>query len=712
MVEQKANETNFLFTASAVNTGSFEVAWFKGTDAISTPYSFEIELRSNQDSIAVQDLVGTAATLFIYRDNRYYPYSGIISQFKYVDRSTDYCRYRAMLVPRLWLLTLTVRSKIYQQMSVLDIIRQILSDAGLSTYCTVNCGTYPQREFVMQYEESDFNFINRLMEESGIWYFFNEVPCAQSAVNSISTERMIIADRPNTFQNIVAPFEINYRSLSELVQEPSGQFTECIGSISLEKRIIPSSIALKNYNYRTPDVNISANRPISDGTAGSNFQFGGSSKNISDLSTELDIARDRFASAHTIASGSSDCRGFRAGTKFQLVDPPRQDLGDLFLLTRVTHEGNCSASTDTHSLKGYSNTFNALPSAFANRFRPAIKTPKPRVNGIVTAKVEAQGTQYADVDDQGRYKVRLPFDCAQSPNAQGSKYIRMAQPYSGPRYGIHFPAHEGAEMVLGCIQGDPDKPVGLGTVPNTDNASPVNVVNKRQSVIRTAGGNEIILDDTDQKQKISIKTQARNNQLFDDENKKIVIQSTADNKLVIDDQNKMVTINAAQNTLSLSYDSNGSKIILQTTNGNAIILDDQNKCIEITTPGGHKVIMDDQNNVLTLTDDNGTNTVTLDRNAGISMETQHNINIRSDGDFNLQAANITMQSEGNIDTTASSDVSVQGANVNVNADANAAINGGANMEVTGGMAKFEASGMGEVKAGGVLTVQGSAVNIN
>jgi type VI secretion system secreted protein VgrG len=712
MVEQKANEANFLFTASAVNAGTFEAAWFKGTDAISTPYSFEIELRSEQESIAVQDLVGTAATLFICRDNQIYPYSGIITQFTFVDRSTDYCRYRAMLVPRLWLLTLTVRSRIFQQMSVLDIIRRILDEAGLSNYYTVNCGTCPQREFVMQYDESDLNFINRLMEESGIWYFFNESPRAISSVNSVSAERMIITDKPAAFQNIAAPFEINYRSLSEMVQEPGGRFSECIGSMSLEKRILPSNIALKNYNYRTPEVNISASRPIPAGTTGSHFQFGGSSKNIGDLSTELDVARDRIASAHTIASGSGDCRGFRAGTKFQLLDPPRQDLGDLFLLTRITHEGHTSVSTDAHSPKGYKNTFNALPSAYANRFRPAMKTPKPRINGVVTAKIEAQGPQYADIDDQGRYKVRLPFDLAQSPNTQGSKFIRMAQPYSGPRYGIHFPAHEGAEMVLGCIQGDPDKPIGLGTVPNTGNASPVTINNKRQSVIRTAGGNEIILDDTDQKQKISIKTQARNNQLFDDENRKIVIQSTDDNKLVIDDKNKVITINAAQNILSLSYDDNGSKITLHTTCGNAIILDDQNKSIEITTPGGHKVIMDDQNQVLTLTDDNGTNTVTLDRNAGISMETQNNITIRADGDFNLQAANITMQSDGNIDASAASDVSIQGTNVNVNADANAAINGGSNMEVTGGMAKFEASGMGEVKAGGVLAVQGGVVNIN
>jgi type VI secretion system secreted protein VgrG len=713
MVEREASAASFLFTANAVSSGTFEVARFKGTDAISTPYSFEIELRSAQDSIAPQDLVGTAGTLLFFRDGQFLPYSGIISQFKYAGRTTDYCRYHATLVSRLWLLTLTVRSKIYQQMSVPDIVRQVLDDAGLNNYYTVNCGNHPQREFVMQYDESNFNFINRLMEESGIWYFFTEAPLPQSSVNAASTEQMIIADGSAAFNNIAAPFDISYRSFSGLVEGQATQVEETIGSMSLEKKIIPSDITLKNYNYRTPNVNISANRAVPNGVTGSQFQFGGAAKNLTDLSTALDVVRERLASSHTVASGEGDCRGFRAGNKFQLIDPPRQDLSGFLLITSVTHEGHCpDASDKSQNYKGYRNTFDSLTSAFSNSFRPQIKTPKPRINGIVTAQIEAKGSQYADIDDQGRYKVRLPFDSAQSPKAQGSKFIRMAQNYSGPNYGIHFPAHDGVEMLLGCIQGDPDKLVGLGTVPNTNNLSPVNNQNYQESVIRTAGGNEIILDDTDQKQKISIKTNANNNLLFDDDNQKIVIQSTADNKLVIDDKNKIVTINAAQNTFSLSYDSNGSKITLASTNGNSIVLDDQNKCIELHTPGGHKVIMDDQNNVLTLTDDNSTNEVTLDRNAGISMRTQQAISINATGDFNLQAANITLQSNGNLNASAASDLSLQGTNVNVNADAKATINGTSDMEVTGGMVKVDASSMGEVKAGGILTVQGAAVNIN
>jgi type VI secretion system secreted protein VgrG len=138
----------------------------------------------------------------------------------------------------------------------------------------------------------------------------------------------------------------------------------------------------------------------------------------------------------------------------------------------------------------------------------------------------------------GRYKVRLPFDLSDSKNYNASKYVRLAQPYSGSNYGIHFPSHDGAEMIVACVDGNPNKVMGIGTIPNPDTMSPVVSKNSRQSIIRTAGGNEMCMDDLEKKQKIHITTPDQNIVTLDDGNDNISIETTDKNRVILDDKNK------------------------------------------------------------------------------------------------------------------------------------------------------------------------------
>jgi type VI secretion system secreted protein VgrG len=611
------------------------------------------------------------------------------------------------------LLSLTIRSRIFQNQSVLDIIRQVLNDSGLNTYYTVSCGTYPAREFVMQYDESDFDFICRLMEEAGIWYFFIEPPVGRSGLNSPGMEQLIITDQPTSFRQIPNSTNVFFRERSGLSAEDNNSSQETIQSLTIEKRLAPANIALKNYNYRTPEVDISGQGQIIGGVSGTVRSFGNTSRDVNQLQQAISIEAKRIACSLTLIKGTGDCRALRAGATFALADSPRPEFGNSLLVTKVVHKGKQEDDIDTAFKKySYKNHFESLTPTAMAAYCPPLRTPRPKINGLFTAPIEAMGSPYAHIDDQGRYKIRIPFDTATAANAQASKPVRLAQPYSGQGYGIHFPSHENAEMIVGCIGGDPDKPIGIGTVPNANTASPVVNNTKHLGVIRTAGGNEIVLDDTDAKQKISIKTAAVNNLLFDDEHQVITLQSTADNKLTIDDANKTLTINAQQHVITMCYDGNGSKVSLVTANGHQIIFDDQNQSITLKSAGGHQVVMDDNSSVMTLTDDNGTNTVKLDRNAGISLETQDAITIRAQGDLTLEGANVTINSNGNLDAAASANATIHGANVDINADANATVNGTAQLKATGGNATFEAQGMGEVKAGGVMTVQGGVVNIN
>jgi type VI secretion system secreted protein VgrG len=160
MSARKANESQFVFMCGDLKRETFAVSEFCGNDAISSPYEFSITLLSSSADIKADDVVNKQATLFIFRDGEYYPYSGVVSQFRFLDKSTDYSMYSVQLVPRLWLAGLNAQTRIFQKMTVPDIVKKVLDESNLSNYAVFDlAGSYPQREYVVQYQESDLNFI-------------------------------------------------------------------------------------------------------------------------------------------------------------------------------------------------------------------------------------------------------------------------------------------------------------------------------------------------------------------------------------------------------------------------------------------------------------------------------------------------------------------------------------------------------------------------
>ena len=183
---------------------------------------------------------------------------------------------------------------------------------------------------------------------------------------------------------------------------------------------------------------------------------------------------------------------------------PRADLDGDFLLTAVEHRGARPDAGPAGADGGpglpaaldlaYTNTFHALPATAP--FRPARTTPVPTAPGLMTARVESAGGPYAFVDEDGRYRARLALDRSGAPEAQATRPVRLAQPYSGPNYGLHLPNHAGTELLLGFTNGDLDRPIALGTVPNPSQGSPAVARNRMENVLRSWAGNALVLDDT------------------------------------------------------------------------------------------------------------------------------------------------------------------------------------------------------------------------
>ena len=722
----KANEAQFFFYCGDLEKSTFEVAEFSGIERISSLYQFDVTLMS-RNFIRPEEVIGLPATLFIQGSGEYVPYSGVVKDFQFIDNNVDYCTYSARLVPRLWMTSLNVQSRIFQKVTINDILTSVLDSANVTNYEINLNGTYPEQEYVVQYQESDLNFISRLMEAAGIWYFFQENPLLPNEIGpGVSNEKLIVSDDPANFTDLPSNPEVLFRRFSGMNERYDDDYKESIHQFQVEQHIIPKDVFVKNYNYRSPEVDLTGRQNVSDGLKGTVYEYGGNFKRPAEAQAAAEVLSKRIQSQHVTINGSGNCRGFRAGFRFTLQESYFDELNTAHLITQVQHAGGHLAG---HEVATYQNNFRCIPGDQATSYCPEKRAFIPKVNGVLTALIEANGSEYAHVDEFGRYKVRLPFDLSDARNdCSGSKYVRLAQPYSGSQYGFHFPSHEGAEMVLACVDGDPNKPVGIGTVPNANTVSPVISDNKQTNVIRTAGGNEFIMDDTDGKQKVRLLTNNSHCIEMDDENKRLYLQTTDQNKLLLDDQNECASWNAKGHVITMSYKSGEEGVVISTADGHVVKIDDKGKRITIQSKGGHKVDMDDQGKKITLTDGQGKNTVTLDGSKGLILDTQGKLSINAQQDIEISGANIKMSSAmGKIDVKATTDLTMSGINLTQKATANCKIEGlqfeakgtagvkiqGAMTEVKGDATlKVSGGAMAEVSGGGMTTIKGGVVMIN
>jgi len=727
---KKANEAQFYFFCGTLDASTFEVVEFSGDDHVNRPYAFRITLSSENEDIAFADVINKQATLFIWRDGEYYPYSGVVTDFSFIGRHFDHATYTALLVPRLQLLDFNLQTRIFQNMKVTQIIKKVLDDANLSTYYDFKTsdGNYAQLEYVVQYQETDLNFISRLMETYGIWYFFNENPVlAEELDGSTGVETLVMADQASSFEFVTTTSDVLFRSAAGMIERVDREEKESISSIGETRRAVPKEVLLKDYNYRTPEVQLTGKKPVPDGTVGAVYEYGGHFKDTSGAQKAAEIEANRQATRLVTFAGESNCRGFRAGKRFTLQEHFKSGFNGAYVLLTVRHAGAHPQTGERATVSTYGNHFAGIPASQADRYRPERKTPVPRINGIMTGQIESNGSSYAAIDDQGRYKIRMPFDISNAKNMEGSRYVRLAQPYAGANYGMHFPSHEGTEMVWACVDGDPDRPLGLSTVPNANTLPPVTSGNKQQNVIRTAGGNEILLDDTDGKQKVRIITKGKHTVEMADEKKYITVQTTDKNALLLDDQNKKTAWNADKHNITMEYGSNKG-ITITTGGGHVIKIDDQNKKITIQSKAGNVIDMDDNGKKITLKDSNGKNTVQLDGSKGLVLDSQGKISISAMQDLELKAANIKMSTtSGKIDVKATqdlnlsgmkinekatTDVNIEGMNVGVKAQLSAKIEGQVGVDIKSNLSTKVAGTVTEVSGQATTMVKGTIVMIN
>jgi type VI secretion system VgrG family protein len=496
-------QTRFYFQsrASSLVKDTFRVIRFHGQEEISQPFRFEIELVSDNADIDPDEVLQWPAFLTIERDGKRRMVHGVLAEFEQQhETSLDLHFYRAVLVPRLWLLSMSQQNQIYQDKSVPEIVEEELKgskDKGPAGLAAANLTTedfelrltrkYQKREYVVQYGESDLNFISRLMEHEGLFYFFE---------HDDEKEKIIITDDNIHFPAIAEESSIPYHSPSGMVIADE----ESVRALSCRHRRMPKKLILKDYNYRTPHVPLQGEANVDGKGHGLISEYGNHFKTPEEGVSLAKIRAEEIRCHHAVFRGEGDCSLFLPGHRCTLEGHFRKDFNREYVITGVEHDGTqpvagaSGLANDGAEQLTYRNTFTAIASDVP--FRPERKTPKPRMYGIMNAHVDAALLKdRAEIDDQGRYKVVMPFDLSGSGEGKASRFVRMAQPYGGGSHGMHFPLHKDVEVIWACIDGDPDRPIIVGTVPNPLNPSVVTAGNSTKNVIKTASGSFLEFND-------------------------------------------------------------------------------------------------------------------------------------------------------------------------------------------------------------------------
>jgi type VI secretion system secreted protein VgrG len=477
---------------------------FTATEGISQLFKIDVELLHEENEASFTptpvdpaDLLGKGAVVIVSApDGAKREFAGMINKFSQGNRDVRFTYYYITIVPHIWLLTQNSQSRIFQQKNVPEILKEILAGFDVAFELV---GVFEPRNYCVQYRETDFDFASRLMEEEGIYYYFE---------HSEGKEKMIIADTPQSQRNCpsknIIPFFIDV-----------GEADNFIGSISTffnDHKLQTGKIMLRDYNFQLPTnnlekeessrFNLGDNRKLEfyDYPGGYARKYDGIDKGGGEQASELNkVFNDRQATVKklmealdaqvTTATGNSDCCSITAGYRFTLEKHPNSAMNKQYTILTATHEAeqNPSYVSNEGATDPYTNSFTCiLHGAGQPGFRPAPKTPRPIVQGSQTAVVVGPAGEEIFTDKYGRVKVQFNWDREGKVNEGSSCWVRVAQTWAGNKWGTMFIPRIGMEVLVHFLEGDPDQPIITGCVYNPQTMPPYTLPDeKTKSTIKS-----------------------------------------------------------------------------------------------------------------------------------------------------------------------------------------------------------------------------------
>ncbi len=458
-----------------------EIHRLQGREAVSQLFSFRVEVTSKGEPPSGTELAGCGVELVFEREEQVYRRIHAVVADVEEDLEEENAFYTLVfhLVPRAHWLTLVEVQEIYQHLTVPTIIEQKLAMVGLEADSAMRLSSsYEERDFVVQYRESDLSFVSRLAEHIGISFFFEEKD---------GSTQIVFTDHNEGFGKVDAHHQLNYRGRGE---------RKDVFELRARTQVLPSEFVMMDYNYRTPQVDLTSTATADHGFAGGVTEYGAHYRSPAAGRRFAQIRAEASDSRYRVYHAESTLAEVAAGHRYHLAGHPRVPEAEL-LVTTVEHEAVQSVFGRELGTSYYRNRFTAIDAR--QTYRPPRVTPKPRIvgwiHGVVQPRPEQEVGDFAQLDNWGRYVVKFLFDIAEHPELQASKPVRMAQPHVGPDHGMHFPLRPGVEVALAFMEGDPDRPVIVGAIHNARTPDHVTEANPKLNRIRTGTGVQITIQD-------------------------------------------------------------------------------------------------------------------------------------------------------------------------------------------------------------------------
>lgn len=469
-----------------------------GTEQLSRPFEFQLELASENDKIKSSDIIGQNVTIRLnLSKDKFRFFNGYVSHFTQILGSLELARYRATVVPWLWLLTRTADCRIFQKKKVLDIITEVFNEHGFTNIENALIGEYREWEYCVQYRETDFNFVSRLMEQEGIYYFFK---------HENGEHKLVLIDSAGKHESYPDHDEIKFRPADLQIHEET-----YISDWIVQTCIQPGSYGLNDFDFKNTMKDLQARKIVDREHAAAGFSIYDYPGEYIETKDGEDYAKkriDELQAQYEVVTASSDVRGICTGCTFTLTDHPREDRNKQYLITYANYTINSDllqASKDT----AYSCNFKAIDAA--QQFRSPRITPKPSIPGPQTAIVVGNSGEEIYTDEYGRVKVQFHWDRYSKADENSSCWIRVSQAWAGKNWGAMYIPRIGQEVIVEFLEGDPDRPIITGRVYNGEAMPPYDLPKektkstlKSNSSIGGGGFNEIRFEDKKGEEQIFI----------------------------------------------------------------------------------------------------------------------------------------------------------------------------------------------------------------
>lgn len=628
-------------------------------------FSFHLQFESQDANIDLSGLLGSPMTVQIATDDGYQRYfNGIVCEaaqtgVETVD-SLVYAQYDVRLVPKPWLLGQKVDCRIYTEMTVPDIVKAVLSDAGYSDVKLSLSGNYAKREYCVQYREDCLNFISRLMEQEGIYYFFT---------HDKSTHTMVLADGVSAHAVNKDFARVPYLHSADSVLRRQSTITTWAAARGMDA----AKYQLTDYDPMAPKASLlSTGTSDGHGTAGSSngmvaFDFPGA-HSVADVGQHYaQVRAEALSAARSHYTGTTGACSVEIGALFTLSDYPRQALNREYLIIGSTIHlaGAANASGSGDNEPSFQCSFDAIESS--QTFRSLPTAVKPTIVALQTAMVCGSDTdEDIVVDKHGRVQVTFHWNKPDKPNAKSSCPVRVATPWAGKNWGAVSIPRVGQEVVVSFLEGDPDRPLIIGSVYNGDNTVPYSLPdNKTQSGIKsrsllggTADFNELRFEDKKGSEDFFMHAQ------------KDMHEEVENDHVVAIDHDETVTVKNDQ-TFTVQHDRKATISNNDTIDVGQIFKLTAGTQIELTT-GASSIIMKSSGEIQIT----GVN-ITITGQSSVKVEGQVQVGIKAGATMDIGAgASLKMHSDAMLQVEGGAMTTVKGAMLTASGDAMTQVSGG------------------------------------